>query len=237
MCYIRLELIIKKKGSKAAGTQIDAISASPSPLATTLQTARHNTHRSMLSNLLNLVSQKVKLSDKDKALCEQYFEHIFVPRNKVLEEEGQIPKYIYFVLSGYVRLFSYDENGNENTSHFNCPPGFITSYQHFVNKTRSNENVETVTDCALLRITKQDLDTLIEQSPAFKDYSIYVLQQSMTYNESRSKELATLSAEQRYLKLLDNHPEIIQQVPLQYIASFLGMNPKSLSRIRKQVIR
>ena len=81
------------------------------------------------------------------------------------------------------------------------------------------------------------MDILIQQSTAFKDFSILVFQESLAYNENRSKELATLTAEQRYQKLLDNYPAILHNVPLQYIASFLGMNPKSLSRIRKEIIK
>lgn len=71
----------------------------------------------------------------------------------------------------------------------------------------------------------------------FKDFSISVFQKSLAYNNNRSKELATLSAEERYQKLMQDYPHILQNVPLQYIASFLGMNPKSLSRIRKKFIR
>ena len=97
--------------------------------------------------------------------------------------------------------------------------------------------MECITDCELLRICKSDLDLLTQQSPIFKDFSILVFQQSLSYNETRSKELASLTAEQRYLKLVEEHPELLQNVPMQYIASFLGMNPKSLSRIRKQIIR
>ena len=123
------------------------------------------------------------------------------------------------------------------TTHINCPPGFITSYFNYINQTPSDENLECITDCQLLRITKTNLDKLIDKSSAFKDFSISVFQQSISYNENRSKELATLTAEQRYLKLIKEYPNILQNVPLQYIASFLGMNPKSLSRIRKQVIR
>lgn len=191
----------------------------------------------MHEQLIKIIAQKVVLTDKDIELCKQYFEPLLVPKNHLLEEEGQVPKYIYFVISGYVRLFHYDDEGNEHTSHLNCPPGLITSYNHFVNQTKSNENVETVTDCELMKITKHHLDHIIAQSTALKDYSIYVLQQSMTYNENRSKELATLTAEQRYLRFMDQYPDILHKVPLQYIASFLGMNPKSLSRIRKQIIR
>lgn len=191
----------------------------------------------MQKQLQQLISQNVILSDSDKALCEQYFEPVTYPKNCVIEEEGKTPKYLYFVVSGFVRLFHYNDKGDEVTTHINCPPGFITSYFNFINQSRSNENLECTTECELLRITKTNLDLLTQQSAVFKDFSILVFQQSLTYNETRSKDLAILTAEQRYQKLLKNYPEILHNVPLQYIASFLGMNPKSLSRIRKEIIK
>jgi CRP-like cAMP-binding protein len=191
----------------------------------------------MHEHLLKLISENITLSDHDQVLCKQYFEPVILPKNKIIEEEGKIPRYLYFIVSGFVRLFHYNENGDEVTTHINCPPGFITSYAHFINTTVSGENLECITDCTLLRITKADLDILTRESVKFKDFSIMVFQQSLTYNENRSKELATLSAEQRYRKLINEHAEIIHNVPLQYIASFLGMNSKSLSRIRKQLIK
>lgn len=190
----------------------------------------------MHGQLLKLISQNVTLSDNDIELCGRYFEPVLFPKNRVIEEEGKIPKYLYFVISGFVRLFHYDDKGDEATTHINCPPGFITSYFNFINQTKSNENLECITECELLRITKLDLDLLTQQSSAFKDFSILIFQQSIAYNENRSKELAILPAEQRYKKLVENYPEILHNVPVQYIASFLGMNPKSLSRIRKQMI-
>lgn len=191
----------------------------------------------MHQQLLKLVSESVTLPDNDKALCEQYFEPVLFPKNRVIEHEGQMPKYLYFIVSGYVRLFHYNENGDEVTTHINCPPGFITSYFNFINQTKSNENLECITECELLRITKTNLDKLTQQSIIFKDFSISVFQQSLAYNDNRSKELATLTAEERYRKLMKDYPQILQNVPLQYIASFLGMNPKSLSRIRKEIIK
>lgn len=190
----------------------------------------------MHEQLISLITQKVTLSDRDKELCGQYFVPKLFSKNRIIEEEGKIPKYLYFVVSGFVRLFHCNDKGDEVTTHINCPPGFITSYFNFINQTKSNENLESITECELLGITKADLDLLVQQSVAFKDFSIWVFQHSITYNEKRSKELATLTAEQRYKKLIDNYPDILNKVPVQYIASFLGMNPKSLSRIRKQII-
>lgn len=191
----------------------------------------------MHDRLIKLITNIVKITETEKDLCIQYFEPVLCPKTRILEEEGKIPDYLYFVISGFVRLFHYNEKGDEVTTHINCPPGFITSYSNFVNQHKSEENLECITECELLRINKTDLDWLIQQNPAFKEFSFFVFQQSLSYNEKRSKALATLSAEQRYLKLIDEQPEVVQNVPMQYIASFLGMNAKSLSRIRKQIIR
>jgi CRP-like cAMP-binding protein len=191
----------------------------------------------MHQKLLNIIRQQISISDKDVELCTEYFEPVIFPKNRIMEEGGKIPQYLYFVVSGYMRLFHYNQNGDEITSHINCPPGFITSYSNFINRTTATENVECITECELLRITKNNLDLITSKSEAFKNFSIWIFQQSITYNENRSKELATLTAEQRYQKLIDNYPHIIHNVPLQYIASFLGMNAKSLSRIRKQMIK
>ncbi|AJW65113.1 Cyclic nucleotide-binding domain protein [Elizabethkingia miricola] len=191
----------------------------------------------MHNQFIQLITQHVTLSDLEKDLCKRFMDPVSYPKNCIIEGEGKIPVYLYFVVSGFVRLFHYNDKGDEVTTHINCPPGFITSYVNFNNQTRSDENLECITECKLLRITKADLDLLIQKSTSFKDFSIYVFQQSLSYNEKRSKELATLTAEQRYLKLMDEQPELLHNIPMQYIASFLGMNPKSLSRIRKQIIR
>jgi len=189
----------------------------------------------MHNHLLNIITQKVPLTAHDVELCKQYFEPVLFPKNRIIEEAGAVPQYLYFVVKGFMRLFHYNDNGDEVTTHINCPPGFITSYFHYIGQTKADENVECITECELLRITKTNLDLLTQQSAAFRDFSIGVFQQSIAYNENRSKELATLSAEQRYKKLIENYPGIIHHVPVQYIASFLGMKPESLSRIRKRM--
>ncbi|MNQ34206.1 DNA-binding transcriptional activator YeiL [compost metagenome] len=190
----------------------------------------------MITKLLNFISDKIKLTDRDSELCKRYFEAVLFQKNSVIEEEGKVPKYLYYIVSGYLRLYHYNESGEEVTTHINCPPGFFTSYSNFISQQKSNEKVECITACELLRITKDDLDKLINESPAMKDFSIMVFQQSIGYNENRSRELATLSAEQRYRKLMTEQPDILRHVPIAQIASFLGMKPESLSRIRRKMI-
>jgi len=186
--------------------------------------------------LIDFIQSGHTLSTTDMDLIVQYFEPVLFPKNRIIEEEGKVPKYLYYIVSGYLRLFYYNETGDEITTHINCPPGFFTSYFSFVNEAKSNDNVECITECELLRITKADLGSLTSKSLTMKDFSIGVFQQSIAYNETRSMELATLSAEQRYRKLIENYPGILHNVPITYIASFLGMKPESLSRIRRKLL-
>ncbi|SDJ37411.1 Crp/Fnr family transcriptional regulator [Chryseobacterium jejuense] len=190
----------------------------------------------MHDKLLQYIRSVYNFSPIEIEMIKQYFEPVVFSKNTVIEDSGKVPHYLYYIVSGYLRLFYVDQNGNEVTTHINCPPGFFTSYSHFINRTISDHNVECITACELLRITKEDLDHLVNISQAMKDFSISVFQQSITYNENRSRELSALNAEERYLKLLKDYPEIIQHVPIQYIASFLGMKPESLSRIRRKII-
>lgn len=190
----------------------------------------------MHEQLIKDISIKYKIQTQDIDLCKRLFQPVLMPKNRILEEEGKIPQHLYYIVSGFMRLFYYNDNGDEVTTHINCPHGFFTAFSDFTNQQKASVNVETVTECQLLRITKQDYETLINESPFWKDYGMHVLQESVIYNEERAKDLATLSAEQRYLKLMHSHPNILQNVPLQYIASFLGIKPESLSRIRRNLI-
>ena len=187
--------------------------------------------------LIDFIRSAHPLSTVDTDLIVRHFEPVLFPKNRIIEEEGKVPKYLYYIVSGYLRLFHYNDSGDEITTHINCPAGFFTSYFHFVNQTSSADNVECVTECELLRITKADLEAVTSKSPVIKDFSIGVFQQSISYNETRSMELASLSAEQRYLKLITNYPGILHNVPIAYIASFLGMKPESLSRIRRKLLQ
>ncbi|WP_232456784.1 Crp/Fnr family transcriptional regulator [Pedobacter psychrophilus] len=159
-----------------------------------------------------------------------------ISRNTVLEEQGKTPQYLYFVSSGFMRLFYYDENGDEQTTYLCSINGFIASFLCFINQIKATENVECVTDCEILRITNANLKKLIDESENFKKFSLIIFEQAIFSTANRANDLATLNAEQRYKKLIDNQPQLIQNIPIQYIASFLGMKPESLSRIRRQII-
>ena len=187
------------------------------------------------SKLLELFADLVKIDRFDIDLATKLFVPIETAKGQLLVEAGEIAKHLYFINSGFVRVY-YLHDGAEVTNHINCPPGFITSLNSFITETKSHEFVACITNCSLLRITKKELDTLYSHSQRWAEIGRVVYEQSLAYNEQRTKDIITLSADQRYLKLMTEHPDIIQHVPLQYIASFIGIKPESLSRIRKQII-
>ncbi|NLR79527.1 Crp/Fnr family transcriptional regulator [Chitinophaga eiseniae] len=185
--------------------------------------------------LIRFVERNVPVDRFDIDLIENYFEPVAVNKNVVLEREDKIANHLYFVNSGFVRVYHL-ENGEEITTHINCQLNFITSFNSFITATPAQDNVESITPCELLRISKKHLDALYQQSEKWTKFCKKIYEQSLTFNEQRMKDILTLPAEKRYLKLIATQPEVIRNVPLQYIASYIGIKPASLSRIRRQVI-
>jgi CRP-like cAMP-binding protein len=184
---------------------------------------------------LKTFRQLADLTASDVDLCDQYFEPITENRHTILEEEGKIPKHFYFLLSGYCRLYYVDETGLEVSSHISSLGEFMTSFLSFINQKVYRELLECLIDCSLLRIKRTDLEKLISMSEAFKAFSLVVFQHAIASSLERADELATTDAETRYRRLMDTRPELVQHVPIQYIASYLGIKAPSLSRIRRKI--
>ena len=184
--------------------------------------------------LIKDISKHIPLKEEDIRTISEAFLPINVPKNTILEEENKTTKYLYYIIEGYVRVF-YTKEGEDLTTQINCPSGFITSFQSFITHSKAYDNVQTISECTLLRITKESLDTLNE---IVKDWGIYgekIYEKALVYNEDRTRDMILLSAEERYVKLMKTQPDFIQKVPLQYIASYIGIKPESLSRIRRQM--
>lgn len=177
----------------------------------------------------------VDIPEKDQELCRKYFKFYSFKKDTIVQPSGKIPEYHNFVISGFMRNYYVDEQGKEVTTDINDGSRFFTSYDSFMNKTLTNENLHCITDCELLRINREDVDITAKLGITQMEYTVQILQQQLEINRQRVIDHTTLSAEQRYQKLGKEHPLIIQNVPLKYIASYLGIKPETLSRIRKKI--
>lgn len=189
----------------------------------------------MFQILFDTVAEIMEMPEPDKLLCYEYFEPVSFASNTILEKRARVPKYQYFVVSGILRNYHFNELREEVTTDLNNSPRFFTSYPNFVARQISQECIESVTDCELLRIARDDVDILYEKSIILKDYTIKLLEQVFLEERNRINEFQLLTAEERYLKFAGENPNIIENVPLKHIASYLGMKPETLSRIRRRI--
>ena len=186
--------------------------------------------------LFSYITQIIEIPEHDRAQCRQTFKPLRVAKDTLLDEAGKIPTYHNFIVSGYMRKYYVNDKGGEVTVDLNNGPRFFTSYYAFVKQTVTEEYIQCITDCEILRITKADADSSAKTSFTQKDFTIKLFQQIQEEDRERMNDLATLTAEQRYVKLVKESPNIIRNVPLKYIASYLGIKPESLSRIRREMI-
>lgn len=189
----------------------------------------------MFHTLFSFIKQLVDISEHDQALCRKFFKPVFVPKDTLLESEGTVHQFHNFIVSGFMRNFFRDEDDKEMTTDINGGPRFFTSYHSFIHQTPSNENLHCITDCTLLRINRKDNEIITLTGDTSQQYVGKILEHYLESSRQRIIELNTLTAKERYLKLLDTHPGILQYVPINHIASFLGINPGSLSRIRQEI--
>jgi len=175
------------------------------------------------------------MSDADKQGCREHMHAVHLTKDSFISKEGEIPRYHNFIISGHARNYHYDHNHEEITVDVNDGPRYMTSFNHYFARTISNENLQCITDCILLRVEREVMETMAVGNPSMAEYSARVFQKSWHDEKQRLIDRTTLSAEERYLKLMREKPNVIKHYPLKHIASYLGIQPGSLSRIRKEI--
>ncbi len=149
-------------------------------------------------------------------------------------EEGKTSKHLGFVESGMFQYY-FLIDGEERTTYITIENSFMASLQSIITETPSLESVKALTDGSVFLISKADLKSLANEIPLFKDFYIRLLEESICGIVATRHDLIVLSGEQRYEKMLREEPHLLQQIPLQYLASMLGVTPRHLSRIRGQI--
>lgn len=152
----------------------------------------------------------------------------FVEINKVCSKA-------LFIDKGYFRFFHIDSNGNEITSDFYFAPNFITSYTSFITGEPSFVYVQAMIDMEVLEFQKNDLYELYLRYPNIERLGRLIAESVAITSEKHLFLLLNQTAEVRYKKLLERNPEYVNTIPLQYIASYLGITKETLSRMRKSI--
>ena len=185
----------------------------------------------------SIVLNKVNpISEHDKELCYNYFEVKKFDKNTIIEKAGKIHLYHNFIVSGILRKYTLEETGLEITTAINTEPCFFSCYSSVMEGKISDENLESITNCVLLSVKREDIDFLFTHGKTIHQYTILLFHKIIEEQKHKALDLVNLTAKKRYLKFLNQYPQLIQNAPLQHIASLLGIIPQSLSRIRKEII-
>lgn len=163
---------------------------------------------------------------------ERAFERKVFSKNEFILEEGKICRYFYFMEEGLIR-FSLLVNGNDITKFFTVAPYCFTAKDSFRNQKPSGESIQALKKTVVWQTTLSRANELLELK-SWNEFTRRFVHEVQSHTEELMMEAKTETAENRYYQLLDKYPEIIQQIPLKHLSTFLGIAPQSLSRIRKK---
>lgn len=156
-------------------------------------------------------------------------------RNEFIIQAGEVPKFSIFVLKGCLRQYIVNEKGEESIVYFAEERHFIGDLPSIRNKTISNYNFQAIEECELLTISAENWEQAFIKFPWWTEAHITGYQKWAALLQQQMAERHTLTGEERYLNLLKAKPKLFQRVPQHYIASYLGISPETLSRIRKKI--
>jgi len=161
--------------------------------------------------------------------------HKRIKKGEYFVREGDVCKNVAYISSGIMRSFYYSSNRDENTYCFRFSGDFVTAYSSFIFQTETPENIQSLTDCDILIFDKSDIDRIQDSDIKWMKFFKTIAEQEYLLLEKRIFLLQNESAEKRYLDLLNNDSDLLQHIPLNQLASYLGITQRHLSRIRKNI--
>lgn len=189
----------------------------------------------MIEILFKHIEEKVSLTATDKEMISPFFIRKRLRKKQYLLQEGDVCKYLSFVAKGLVRTYNVDEKGDEHMSVFGWEGWWISDFNSFLSVVPAMFYIDAIEDSEVLMISRSDYDTLTLQVPIMDRYFRILYQNSLVTKERRLMSSITHSAEQKYIQLLNSNPEIINKIPQNMVASYLGIAPETLSRIKRNL--
>lgn len=180
---------------------------------------------------------KLKLTDTEFQKLSDWFVPIKLENKMQFVKEGQISRNLYFVDSGATHTFIIDKKGETHTVQFGFEGYWVGDMYSFFSGNAAVFNLETLEPTILFAMKHVDFEKACQQIPKFEMFFRILVQKGYLSSLQRIAKSFSEDAEQRYLMLIKNHPDLPQRVPQYLVASYLGIKPQSLSRIRQNLIK
>ncbi|WP_020528872.1 Crp/Fnr family transcriptional regulator [Flexithrix dorotheae] len=190
----------------------------------------------MNSKLLSLLNELVKLNPEEEELITSSFTPLTLSKGDFFLREGNVCKYVGFLRKGLVRYFVL-KNEEESTFEFTKEGDFISDYSSFNRKEKSIQNIEAIEDCDLLVINQEKLHYIFNNIPNGNHLGRLIIEHRFDVMVNQLLAVYMQNSEQRYQKFVSDYADLTQRIPQYLIASYVGVQPPSLSRIRKRLSR
>jgi CRP-like cAMP-binding protein len=191
----------------------------------------------MLTQFHQYLVDKIKLSAEELLLIESVMKVKRIRKKQFLLQQGEIWKYNVFVNRGFLKTFSIDSNGKEHIMNFSPENYWTGDRESLINQTPSGFNIDAIEDSEVVLINKEDFEMLCLKIPQFNNMVNNILQKSFIVSQNRIHASISLSAEEKYQHFLNRFPMLINRIPQHMIASYIGITPETLTRIRRNAVR
>jgi CRP-like cAMP-binding protein len=189
-----------------------------------------------MDRLIENIKLYASLSEQEIQLLRNAVDKKVYDKSEIIFTEGNVSDEIYFVTKGCVRLF-YNVDGTDKTAFFYTEGKFICAGESYTFNIPAIENYQAVEQTEIFVFTKSKIDVLLKEVPKFEIIARIATENELITSQKVIASFVTKSAEERYIDLLNTQGELFQRVPQQYIASFLGVSPETLSRIKTRVFK
>ncbi|MBL4675303.1 MAG: Crp/Fnr family transcriptional regulator [Mucilaginibacter sp.] len=179
----------------------------------------------------------IMLSEDDKRVFTAHLKPKKLRKRQYFLQEGDVCKYTGFIVKGSARTFRVDEKGHEHILKLSLEDWWLADFESYYHLTPSRYNIEALEDLELLQITNAQVEEFLSPIPAFVAMQEVIKQNYAIANQNRLQAAISYTAEERYDDLVTNYPQFLQRFPLNMIASYLGLSPETLSRIRKNALK
>ncbi len=178
------------------------------------------------------MEEYVSVSNSDWQEISACSELVELEKKELLLQSGKTCKYLYFLEEGLLHFF-ISKGGDHTTKFFTVAPYVFTSQQSFNLQIPAKENIETLEKSRLWRIEKEDVSRLISELESWNSFANKITLEVQKFTEEILEEIQTETAEARYAKMLETRGDLVQRLPLEVLASYLGIAPQSLAESEK----
>jgi CRP-like cAMP-binding protein len=185
--------------------------------------------------LKGVLLQFAQLDEDDFKLSGPCWKIKSYKKGEIYNPMGSICRYLGFTMEGYFRSYLYGKNGEEINLFLFPPQNVVVTYKSFIHQSPCEYNTVAMTDARAICITLADLQNLYKKSHGWERFGRLMAEKAFDVAVDRAESFVFKSAEQRYLELIQMHPDFINNIPLYHIASYLGIAGPSLSRIRRKI--